>query len=70
LLPSPPLPPPVNYYLAAAAPPLVYRGTYCYGTAFDHHALSRSAASIAFADPARAGSVRMTYRAGRRDTAS
>ena len=55
-LPSPPLPPAVNYYLAVAAPPLVYRGTYWYGTAFDHHARSRSSASIAFADPASAGS--------------
>jgi len=45
--------------------------TYWSGTVsvcFDHHALSRSPASIASADPARAGSLRVT-RAGRGDTA-
>jgi len=45
--------------------------TYWYGTVsvrFDHHSLSRSPASIASADPARAGSLRVT-RAGRGDTA-
>jgi len=45
-LPSPPLPPAINY-LSVATPPLVYR-------AFDH-AHSMSPASIAFADPALAG---------------
>jgi len=52
-LPSPPLPlplPPAINYLSVATPPLVYR-------AFDH-AHSTSPASIAFADPARAGSGR------------
>jgi len=43
-------------------------GVSWYGTAFDH-AHSMSPASIAFADPARAGSVRMS-RAGRGDTAT
>jgi len=50
-LPSPPLPlPPAINYLSVATSPLVYR-------AFDH-AHSMSPASIAFADPSRAGSGR------------